>query len=46
VTFDGSTLIPAPKTEYVTVQGTHGALRHRITDPIEGGTVTTSITGA
>lgn len=45
VTFDGST-DPAPKNEYLNVPGTYGAFRHRITDPIDGGTVTTTIVGA
>jgi hypothetical protein len=45
LTFDGST-DPAPKSDFQNVVGTYGAFRHRITDPIEGGTVTTSITGA
>lgn len=45
VTFDGSTT-PAPKVETVRIQGVFAAFRHRITQELEGGTVTTVISGA
>jgi len=45
VTFDGS-VTPAPKQEYVRVQGNYGAMRHRITSIVVDGTVTTRIEGA
>jgi hypothetical protein len=45
VTFDGST-VPSTKTEYVNVPGNYGAFRHRVADPVEGGTVTTKIEGS
>lgn len=45
MTFDGST-DAAPKTDSVTIAGTYPAFRHRITDPIDGGFVTSAITGA
>lgn len=35
--------LPAPRQDKVRIQGTHGAYRHRITVPIQGGTVTTKI---
>lgn len=41
VTFAGT----APKIDYVTVEGAHGAYRHRITQPVVGGSVTTKIVG-
>ena len=44
VTFDNATV--APKVDQVAVPGAYGAFRHRITDPVQGGTVTTSIHGA
>lgn len=43
VTFDGTN--PAPKQEYVRVQGNYGAMRHRITSPVVDGSVTTRIEG-
>lgn len=45
VTFDGS-VTPAPKTEYVAVPSHYAVFRHRVSLPIEGGTVTTKIEGA
>lgn len=44
VTFDGS-VTPAPKVETVRIQGSFGAFRHRITQELDGGTVTSVITG-
>lgn len=41
LTFNGQ----APKEDYVTVAGTFGAYRHRITLPVQGGAVTTKIVG-
>jgi len=35
-----------PKEDYVRVQGAYGALRHRISSPVSGGTVTTKIVGS
>jgi hypothetical protein len=43
-TFDGST-DPAPKTEYVRHEGPYRAIRHRITQEVLDGTVTTRIRG-
>lgn len=45
VTFDGS-VDPAPKTEVVDSNSNGLAYRHRITGMVEGGTVTTKISGA
>jgi hypothetical protein len=45
VTFDGS-VTPAPKQEYVRVQGQYGAMRHRISSVVLDGTVTTRIEGS
>lgn len=45
VTFDGSET-PAPKTEYVRVQGSYGAMRHRISTIVTDGTVTSKIQGS
>ena len=42
VAFSGT----APKTDVVRVSGSYRALRHRITNPVVDGTVTTSIVGA
>jgi hypothetical protein len=41
VTFNGV----APKQDVVTIQGTFGAIRHRITQPVVGGSVTTKVVG-
>lgn len=41
LTFQGS----APKLDSVTIAGTYGAFRHRITIPVVGGSVTTKVTG-
>ncbi len=45
VTFDGSTTA-APKTEVVNTNADGRAYRHRITGIVEGGTVTTKISGS
>jgi len=42
--FDGS-LVPAPKIEQLLIIGPYGAIRHRIDQQIEGGTVTTRVIG-
>src|SRR5437016_3236434 len=42
VTFSGL----APKQDYVTVAGTYAAYRHRITQPVQGGSVSTKIVGS
>lgn len=41
LTFSGQ----APKQDSVVINGTFGALRHRITVPVAGGSVTTKVTG-
>jgi hypothetical protein len=45
VTFDGS-VTPAPKVDVVDANSNGLAFRHRITGIVEGGTVTTKISGA
>ncbi len=42
VTFTGQ----APRQDIVTVAGGYGAYRHRITAPVQGGSVTTKIIGS
>ena len=44
VTFDGSVGAP-PREEYVRVQGAYGAIRHRISDEVLDGTVSSTIRG-
>ena len=39
ITFDGSTT-PAPKAETFGTDGSYPVMRHRITEPVEGGTLT------
>jgi hypothetical protein len=41
VTFSGT----APKTDVFKITGAHGAIRHRVAEMIESGTVTTRIVG-
>lgn len=45
VTFDGS-VTPAPKVDIVNVNANGRAYRHRITTQVEGGSVTTKISGS
>jgi hypothetical protein len=45
VTFDGS-VTPAPKVDVVNQNANGRAYRHRITVPVEGGSVTTKISGS
>src|SRR4051794_21326651 len=42
ITFAGT----APKQDYARVQGTYGAIRHRLSVAVTGGTVTTKIEGS
>lgn len=44
VSYDGTSELP--HTDYVRVQGSYAAFRHRISGIVEGGTVTTMIMGA
>lgn len=48
LTFDNTTGTPgdAPRQDYVRVQGTYPAMRHRVDGTIEGGTVTSRIDGS
>lgn len=43
VSFDGSD--PAPKTDTVRLDGSYPVIRHRISEIVEGGTVTSRIDG-
>lgn len=41
----GSAGQPAPRQDVVIIEGAYGAYRHRITQPVVGGSVTTKIVG-